>query len=445
MPQPLLTIHVSVFNLEKDIKACLDSILSQSFTDYELLLIDNGSTDNSLAICREYERQYPDKIRFYALPLPTAIGRAYVYARNFMQGQYFMAVDGDDEILPGCLEKIAQKLRLKQPDVLIGTYECQTDEPRLYQIDKKFEESQIDGQPYDSVMDLLLHANAFHHMRWKFITKNSILKLTEEQRDELLLNMDLYNTHDDEIDVIQILHYAKSFAYIKEPFYIYKRRVESATGNIPWSEHGINYLITLILLQIRRKSMNITRENPAFDSYLTHWIDRLTKLITLSVDAKAESILKLAGLIEKYSGAFYSLREYHHKMLDICCDLVEKYGALTGLSMYQSSQAMTAVQQLLAHRDKDIYLAPMGIRTASMRYVLERWGFKVAGFLDNAPEKEGNEKGLPCILPCRLQRLPAEQLHKTAVAIAPSNVFLEEILSEQFISEIGLENVVVIS
>ena len=48
---PLLSIHVPVFNLEKYIGQCIESIVNQGFDDYELILIDNGSTDRSIEIC----------------------------------------------------------------------------------------------------------------------------------------------------------------------------------------------------------------------------------------------------------------------------------------------------------------------------------------------------------------------------------------------------------
>lgn len=47
------TIIVPVYNTEKYLRHCLDSILSQTFEDYEVILINDGSTDNSAAICRE--------------------------------------------------------------------------------------------------------------------------------------------------------------------------------------------------------------------------------------------------------------------------------------------------------------------------------------------------------------------------------------------------------
>ena len=53
------SIIVPVYNAEKTLHRCLDSVVKQPFTDYELLLINDGSSDRSSAICRAYMQKYP--------------------------------------------------------------------------------------------------------------------------------------------------------------------------------------------------------------------------------------------------------------------------------------------------------------------------------------------------------------------------------------------------
>lgn len=54
--KPLVSIIVPVYNAEKYIRECLDSIMAQTYTNLECLIIQDGSTDNSMEICREYVR-----------------------------------------------------------------------------------------------------------------------------------------------------------------------------------------------------------------------------------------------------------------------------------------------------------------------------------------------------------------------------------------------------
>ena len=55
---PFLSIIVPVYNVENYLEECLDSILAQTFTDYELILVDDGSIDKSRSICEQYKEKY---------------------------------------------------------------------------------------------------------------------------------------------------------------------------------------------------------------------------------------------------------------------------------------------------------------------------------------------------------------------------------------------------
>lgn len=69
LPSPIISIIVPVYNIKHYLPKCLDSIVSQTFTDFEVLMIDDGSTDGSGEICEQYSRK--DKrfitIRFISL------------------------------------------------------------------------------------------------------------------------------------------------------------------------------------------------------------------------------------------------------------------------------------------------------------------------------------------------------------------------------------------
>lgn len=99
---PLISIISTAYNIEKYLPMCLDGILSQTFTDYELILVDDGSTDNSNVICDEYaERDH----RIHVIHQNNkGVSDSWNEAILHAKGEYIGFVDGDDLIHPRMYE-----------------------------------------------------------------------------------------------------------------------------------------------------------------------------------------------------------------------------------------------------------------------------------------------------------------------------------------------------
>lgn len=102
-----ISIIVPLYNAERTLRRCVDSILAQTFTDYELLLVNDGSTDGSAAICADYASKHPhvrvlDKTNGGVSSARNAGIRA-------AQGDYLAFVDADDEIKPSFLATFAEQ------------------------------------------------------------------------------------------------------------------------------------------------------------------------------------------------------------------------------------------------------------------------------------------------------------------------------------------------
>ncbi len=111
---PFLSIIIPVFNAEHYLHACLGSILTQSFQDFEVLLIDDGSTDRSLEICRDYTQKDSRVLVFHQGNAGPSEARNL--GMDNAQGRYITFVDADDELMPETLNLNIDYL-LKHPDV----------------------------------------------------------------------------------------------------------------------------------------------------------------------------------------------------------------------------------------------------------------------------------------------------------------------------------------
>ncbi len=99
---PKVSVIVPVYNAERYLRRCIDSILSQTFTDFELILIDDGSSDLSWKICDEYARRYSNVVVFHTENRGASLARKTGIAKA--KGEYVAFVDSDDFVRADYLE-----------------------------------------------------------------------------------------------------------------------------------------------------------------------------------------------------------------------------------------------------------------------------------------------------------------------------------------------------
>ncbi|SNY70579.1 bifunctional glycosyltransferase/CDP-glycerol:glycerophosphate glycerophosphotransferase [Paractinoplanes atraurantiacus] len=114
----LLSIVVPVYKVQGYLRQCLDSMLSQSFTDFEIVAVDDCSPDNSGAILAEYAARDP-RVRMVTAPQNLGLGRARNLGLEHATGEYVWFVDSDDWLSMGSLSAVAARLRSTDADVLL--------------------------------------------------------------------------------------------------------------------------------------------------------------------------------------------------------------------------------------------------------------------------------------------------------------------------------------
>lgn len=114
---PFISVIVPVYNLEKLVPRCLESIEAQTFADWECLVVDDGSTDQSLTVCQSYAAVHP---RFRVLHQQNGgVSSARNTGMEAASGQYYIFVDGDDALEPGAMQWAAAEQRA-HPESLIS-------------------------------------------------------------------------------------------------------------------------------------------------------------------------------------------------------------------------------------------------------------------------------------------------------------------------------------
>lgn len=112
----LISIIVPVYNVQNYLSYTVDSIISQTYSNWELLLVDDGSTDFSPLICEDYSRK-DKRIKFFRTE-NGGVSRARNYGIERVQGDYIVFCDSDDLVSPNFLERLMQVQTETNADVV---------------------------------------------------------------------------------------------------------------------------------------------------------------------------------------------------------------------------------------------------------------------------------------------------------------------------------------
>lgn len=229
MSAPYLSVIVPVYNVENYLAQCLDSILAQTFTDFELLIIDDGSTDNSPAICERYAA-HDTRIRLFHKENGGHVS-ARQHGLSLAQGDYIAFVDSDDWLAPSMYQEMCNAAKKTNADMICCGCTAVTPSknierrdfcaPGLY--DKKALETRIYPQ-------MLYHGSFYHYgvspQLWNKLFRRSLL---EEHLFQLPLSIKL---GEDALVSYACLLDADTVCFLEECFYFYRSNSSSITHHI---------------------------------------------------------------------------------------------------------------------------------------------------------------------------------------------------------------------
>lgn len=125
---PKVSVIIPVYNVEEYLPECLDSVVNQTLKDIEIICVDDGSTDNSLEILKEYAKKDP-RIKVLTQKNQGA-GAARNKGLKVAEGEYLYFIDGDDYIEPEALKKVYDRITETNAEICVfknGVYQQTTD------------------------------------------------------------------------------------------------------------------------------------------------------------------------------------------------------------------------------------------------------------------------------------------------------------------------------
>jgi len=255
-----VSIIIPVYNTEKYIDRCIKSILIQTFTDFECILIDDCSTDNSFAICDYYTKK---DTRFKIIRNKKNIGVSLSRKKGLLvsRGGYIQYIDSDDWLEKDMIEKMYQKAVSENYDMVVCDY--YSVENDIFKIAKQ------DFSSFDKI-DII---KKLLSIRIKSVLWNKMVKR------ELYLKAEYpkYNRSEDYVISIQNIYNSNKIGYINFPLYYYYYNSESLSNNIKTKingriEENKNWCILINYLKDKYESLKI------FEPELSNHINEFKKV-----------------------------------------------------------------------------------------------------------------------------------------------------------------------
>ena len=140
MKTETISIIIPVYNVENYLRSCLDSVLSQTYKDFEVLMVNDGSTDSSGVICQEFAER--DRRFHYFEKENGGLSDARNYGIERAQGEYLTFIDSDDFLFEDYLENLYHASRLSDSDITIGGY-CRFGDSNFYFYNDRFKSDSL--------------------------------------------------------------------------------------------------------------------------------------------------------------------------------------------------------------------------------------------------------------------------------------------------------------
>ena len=207
---PKVSVIVPFYNVEKYIEKCLSSLINQTLEEIEIILVNDGSQDDSEKIVKQFQEKYPNKVKYYEKP-NGGLGDARNFGINYATGEYIAFLDSDDYIEPTMYEEMYEKAKQENADMV----ECDFwwEYP-----DKKREDI---GTTYSNQKEMLYKARV---VAWNKLTKTEIYKNYPEARFSVGLR------YEDVEGFYKILPYINKTASVRKCFIHYIQRPGSISN-----------------------------------------------------------------------------------------------------------------------------------------------------------------------------------------------------------------------
>lgn len=207
---PKVSVIVPIYNVEKYLEKCINSLLSQTLEDIQIILVNDGSKDNSGNIAKEYEKNNKDRV-IYVEKENGGLSDARNYGLKYATGDFIAFLDSDDYIEKNAYEEMYNKAIEENADYV----ECDFiwEFPNKIRVDKQY--------PYKNKKEMLSFVRV---VAWNKLIKRQLITDNNLEFPKGLRYEDIEFTY-------KLIPFVNKFAYVDKPFIHYVQR-EGSIANV---------------------------------------------------------------------------------------------------------------------------------------------------------------------------------------------------------------------
>ena len=214
---PLISIIVPAYNVEKYIKACLDSLINQTYSNFEIIVINDGSTDQTEKMLNEYESN--PKIQIFSQK-NGGLSAARNQGLKLANGELVCFIDSDDSVKSDYLEKlVAPFFEDSGVDITVCGYQEKFEKSVINHVLKS---QKITGA--QATKDLLIRQQDFDVLAWNKLYRKSLFT-------DYNIEYPVGQIHEDNLTTYKLFSHAQKVVYISDILYIYQRTHSEITKN----------------------------------------------------------------------------------------------------------------------------------------------------------------------------------------------------------------------
>lgn len=236
-----ISIIIPVFNAGKDLARCIDSILAQTYSNYEVIVVNDGSTDESGQLCDEYAR-LDKRVRVIHI-MNSGVSVARNKGIDLAKGKWVMFIDADDWIYPNTLQTVIDVQKRKEYDTVCINAVKAIDDSLERMKAFSVEDYVVDENESNEIVEALYYVRNdkkhFGDMLRAVWGKLLLLDIIKMNNIQFPIGMPL---GEDAAFLSSYFQYSKKNYFLNEYLYVYKISEESAVGKYRSNMHELQRL-----------------------------------------------------------------------------------------------------------------------------------------------------------------------------------------------------------